>query len=79
MTKMLDILQDFCEIKNLKYCRLDGSCSVENRHEQVSTTPYIVFYLLDSGFSYMGLNLEAVLLVTSNLGPHCLIKRHLID
>ena len=25
MTKMIDILQDFCEYRDYKYCRLDGN------------------------------------------------------
>ena len=36
MTKMLDILEDYCIVREHKYCRLDGSYSVQDRQEQVS-------------------------------------------
>lgn len=35
MTKMLDILTDYCYLRKIDYCRLDGSFSVQDRKEQV--------------------------------------------
>ena len=37
MTRVLDILEDYCSWKGYEYCRLDGSTPHEDR--QVSTTP----------------------------------------
>jgi len=30
-TSMLDILEDFCNFRQLNYCRLDGNTSLEDR------------------------------------------------
>lgn len=35
MTKMLDILGDYCYLRNMPYCRLDGKYSMDERKEQV--------------------------------------------
>ena len=34
---MLDILEDFCHMRSHQYCRLDGTTSLEDRQERVST------------------------------------------
>ena len=44
MTTMLDILGDYCGIRNYKYSRIDGSMEVVDRQENVSTLAGI--YLL---------------------------------
>lgn len=36
MTKMLDILQDFCYLREYSFCRLDGSTHIQERQEQVN-------------------------------------------
>jgi len=30
---MLDILEDFCNFRELKYCRLDGNTSLDEREQ----------------------------------------------
>ena len=35
MTRMLDILEDYCRFKRMKYCRIDGSTSGEKRESQM--------------------------------------------
>lgn len=35
MTKMLDLIEDYCYIRQHEYCRLDGSTRLEERQEQV--------------------------------------------
>ncbi len=37
MTKMLDILQDFCEFREYKFCRLDGSTKYNLRDEEIQS------------------------------------------
>lgn len=32
-TMTLNILEDFCEMRGIKYCRLDGSTSLEDREQ----------------------------------------------
>jgi len=44
MTKMLDILGDYCYLRNMPYCRLDGKYSMDERKEQV----WIVDILIQS-------------------------------
>ena len=34
-TTMLDILEDYCNLRQLKYCRLDGNTSLEERERQI--------------------------------------------
>jgi hypothetical protein len=36
MTKMLDVLQDYCWMRDYKVSRLDGSVSYQDREVQVS-------------------------------------------
>ena len=31
MTRMLDILEDFCHMRQYQYCRIDGNTSYEDR------------------------------------------------
>lgn len=37
MTKMLDIIEDFAGLRQYSFCRLDGSVSLTDRQEQVSS------------------------------------------
>ena len=34
-TTMLDILEDYCNYRQFKYCRLDGNSSLEDRERQI--------------------------------------------
>ena len=40
MTHMMDILEDYLELRDLLYSRLDGTMSFNVRQEQVLTTLY---------------------------------------
>ena len=35
MTRLLDILQDYCDIKRYNFCRIDGSCTGTSREDQI--------------------------------------------
>ena len=35
MTKMLDLLEDFCVLRSYGYCRLDGSMNIHDRRDSV--------------------------------------------
>ena len=35
MTKMLDLIEDYCYVREHKYCRLDGQTDLNSRREQV--------------------------------------------
>ena len=37
MTKMLDILGDYLNLKKIKFCRLDGSMQFMDRQENIDT------------------------------------------
>ena len=38
MTQLLDILEDYMELRGFRYARLDGSMAYTDREEEVSTT-----------------------------------------
>ena len=42
MTKLLDIVEDYLSVFDWKYCRLDGSMSLADRGENVSTIQHHV-------------------------------------
>ena len=35
MTKMLDLIEHYCYVREHKYCRLDGQTDLNSRREQV--------------------------------------------
>lgn len=37
MTKMLDIFEDFCVMRQYEYCRIDGNTSYENREDCIDS------------------------------------------
>jgi len=39
MTRMLDILEEYCNLRGYKYCRLDGSISAQVFDNSYSRTP----------------------------------------
>ncbi|XP_031567428.1 lymphoid-specific helicase-like [Actinia tenebrosa] len=62
MTKMLDILEDFCYLRKYNYCRLDGAMSVQDRREQMkafTTDSNVFLFLLSTRAGGLGLNLSA--------------------
>lgn len=34
-TKTLDVIEDYCELREFEFCRLDGSTSLEERDVQI--------------------------------------------
>ena len=36
MTRMLDLIEDFCEIQQYDFCRLDGKTNIDDRRDSVS-------------------------------------------
>ncbi|XP_013385622.1 lymphocyte-specific helicase-like isoform X1 [Lingula anatina] len=75
MTKMLDILEDFCYLRQYQYSRLDGSKGVEERKEQIeafNTDPEIFLFLLSTRAGGLGINLVAadtVIIYDSDWNP----------
>lgn len=77
MTRMLDIIEDFCALRKYKYCRLDGSTRVDDRRSQIGTfnndSEYFIF-LLSTRAGGLGINLTAadtVIIYDSDWNPQC--------
>eukprot|EP00923_Selenidium_pygospionis_P045656 GHVN01078873.1.p1 GENE.GHVN01078873.1~~GHVN01078873.1.p1 ORF type:complete len:913 (+),score=165.91 GHVN01078873.1:262-3000(+) len=76
MTRMIDILEDFCRIRNYKHCRIDGDTSGEERDRQIesfnapgSDTP---IFILSTRAGGLGINLataDIVVLYDSDWNP----------
>ncbi len=76
MTRMLDILEDYCNEKGYKYCRIDGETSLEDREIQINdfTSPKSekFIFLLSTRAGGLGLNLmssDTVILYDSDWNP----------
>ncbi|KAL5010128.1 hypothetical protein ScPMuIL_012433 [Solemya velum] len=75
MTKMLDIIEDYCYYRHYEFCRLDGSCKVEERQEQMktfNTDPNMFVFLLSTRAGGLGINLVAadtVIIYDSDWNP----------
>jgi len=76
MTRMLDILEDYCHFKNYNTCRIDGDTSLEMREEYINefTKPksHIFIFLLSTRAGGLGLNLmtaDTVILYDSDWNP----------
>lgn len=76
MTRMLDILEDYCHFKNYNTCRIDGDTSLEAREEHITefTKPNspIFIFLLSTRAGGLGLNLmtaDTVILYDSDWNP----------
>ena len=37
MTKLLDILEDFCYLRSYSHCRLDGTMKIDDRRDQIES------------------------------------------
>ena len=76
MTRMLDILDDYCEMRRLSRCRIDGQTSCEDRDRQIEEfnskgSPHSVF-LLSTRAGGLGINLataDIVVLYDSDWNP----------
>ncbi|KAJ3117970.1 hypothetical protein HDU96_004646 [Phlyctochytrium bullatum] len=76
MTRMLDILEDWFEhIKGWKYCRIDGSVSLDVRKQQIADfneRPDVNVFLLSTRAGGLGINLTAadtVIIYDSDWNP----------
>lgn len=76
MTRMLDILEDYCFWKQYKYCRLDGNTSHEDRQRQINeynepdSEKFI--FMLSTRAGGLGINLataDVVILYDSDWNP----------
>lgn len=62
MTKMLDILGDYCNFKKWKFCRLDGSMNFMDRQDNIdkfNQNPQFNIFLLSTRAGGLGINLTA--------------------
>ncbi|XP_071478884.1 lymphoid-specific helicase-like [Diadema antillarum] len=75
MTKMLDIIEDYCHLRKFKYCRLDGSTAIEDRQERMkefNSNPEMFLFLLSTRAGGLGINLTAadtVIIYDSDWNP----------
>jgi len=62
MARMIDLMEEYLTYRNYKYCRLDGSTSLEDRRDTVAdfqTKPEIFVFLLSTRAGGLGINLTA--------------------
>ncbi|XP_045205485.2 lymphoid-specific helicase-like isoform X2 [Mercenaria mercenaria] len=77
MTKMLDIIEDYLCIRKIEYCRLDGSCKIDDRQqsmEKFNTDPNTWVFLLSTRAGGLGVNLigaDTVIIYDSDWNPQC--------
>lgn len=77
MTQVMDIMEDFLRMKNLKYMRLDGATKTEDRTEMLKAfnapnSEYFCF-LLSTRAGGLGLNLQSadtVIIFDTDWNPH---------
>jgi hypothetical protein len=75
MTKMLDILEQFINMYQYKYLRLDGSTKVEDRQklmERFNTDPRLFLFILSTRSGGVGINLtgaDTVIFYDSDWNP----------
>ncbi len=76
MTRMLDILEDYCIWRNFEYCRLDGQTSHEDRQASIDaynspdSTKFL--FMLSTRAGGLGINLataDIVILYDSDWNP----------
>jgi len=76
MTRMLDILEDYCFAKGYRYCRIDGNTSYDDREERISEynapNSETFLFLLSTRAGGLGINLQTadtVILYDSDWNP----------
>eukprot|EP00960_Hanusia_phi_P022568 667573-Hanusia_phi.AAC.1 len=81
MTRMLDIIEDYCNYRNFTYCRIDGQTVGEERQEAISEFMREgsdrFLFLLSTRAGGLGLNLQAadkVVLYDSDWNPQADIQ-----
>lgn len=76
MTMVLDILEDYCNLRMYKYCRIDGSTDMNSREMQIDSfmaegSDRFIF-LLSTRAGGLGINLTAadtVIIYDSDFNP----------
>ncbi|KAK1166341.1 lymphocyte-specific helicase [Acipenser oxyrinchus oxyrinchus] len=75
MTSILDVLIDYCYLREFKYSRLDGSMSYTEREENMrsfNTDPDVFIFLLSTRAGGLGINLtsaDTVIIFDSDWNP----------
>uniref|UniRef100_A0A8C3VNX5 Helicase, lymphoid specific n=1 Tax=Catagonus wagneri TaxID=51154 RepID=A0A8C3VNX5_9CETA len=75
MTRMLDILMDYCHFRNFNFSRLDGSMSYTEREKNMhsfNTDPDVFIFLVSTRAGGLGINLTAadtVIIYDSDWNP----------
>jgi len=76
MTRMLDIMEDYCRFKRMKYCRIDGSTSGDSREDQMeifnAPNSEKFLFMLSTRAGGLGINLytaDVVILYDSDWNP----------
>ncbi|XP_004607407.1 lymphoid-specific helicase isoform X1 [Sorex araneus] len=75
MTRMLDILMDYCYFRNFNFSRLDGSMSYSDREKNMqnfNTDPDVFIFLVSTRAGGLGINLTAadtVIIYDSDWNP----------
>jgi len=76
MTSMLDILEDYCNFRGYKYCRIDGNTDMDSRDRQicefVEPNSEKFIFLLSTRAGGLGINLataDTVILYDSDWNP----------
>ncbi|KAL7990365.1 hypothetical protein Chor_013795 [Crotalus horridus] len=75
MTRMLDILMDYCYLRDYQFSRLDGSMSYADREENMknfNTDPEVFIFLVSTRAGGLGINLTAadtVIIYDSDWNP----------
>ncbi|XP_048194619.1 lymphoid-specific helicase [Perognathus longimembris pacificus] len=75
MTRMLDILMDYCQLRDFNFSRLDGSMSYterENHMHSFNTDPDVFLFLVSTRAGGLGINLTAadtVIIYDSDWNP----------
>ena len=62
MTRMLDLIQDYLQLRNFQFCRIDGSVSYTDRIRELDEfekNPAVKIFLLSTRAGGLGLNLTA--------------------
>jgi SWI/SNF-related matrix-associated actin-dependent regulator of chromatin subfamily A member 5 len=58
---MLDIIEDFCDMRKIQFCRLDGSTDLEDRESQIKSFTAEgskdVVFLISTRAGGLGINL----------------------
>jgi SWI/SNF-related matrix-associated actin-dependent regulator of chromatin subfamily A member 5 len=76
MTRMIDILEDYCQYRGYKYCRIDGNTSSDDRESQIdeynAENSEKFIFLLSTRAGGLGINLytaDVVVLYDSDWNP----------